>query len=131
MKPLALFLVALVLVFGALAAVITLSRDSARVFVVVDSSFPMRQVWTQLPGALADIEEQGYSGFALATEKDLIHTWGDQLRFRETRVYAPCEFSEITDYPQADQADERVLITTPASCPTDTLGDWQVILLQP
>jgi hypothetical protein len=91
----------------------------------------MRAVWSQVPGALADIEDQGYAEYALASEKELIHPWQGQLRFRETRAYAPCDLGDVESYVQAGEADKRILITTPGACPTDGLGDWQVILLQP
>jgi hypothetical protein len=130
-KPLAIFLAGLVVVFGSLAAAIVLSRETQRAFVVVDSSFPMRTVWSRVPAAIATIEDDGYTQYALATEKDLIHSWQDQPRFREGRPYAPCDFSGIADYVEAAQADVRILVTTAGSCPTDGLGDWQVVLLQP
>jgi hypothetical protein len=130
-KSLAIFLAGLLVAFGLLAAAIVLSRDSARAFVVVDSSFPMRAVWSQVPGALSDIRDQGYAAYALASEKELIHPWQSDLRFREVRVYAPCDLSEIESYEQAPEADARILITTPGACATDGLTGWDVVLLEP
>jgi hypothetical protein len=131
LKPLLIFLAGLVLVFGALALLISLSRDTERVFVVVDSSFSMGEVWRQVPGELDGIDDQSYSEFALATEKDLIHSWQERLRFRDTSTYAPCDFSEIEAYDEAGEAGERILITTSGSCPTDALAGWTVITLEP
>ena len=131
MKPLAIFLVGLIVVFGAVAVLVLLSRPTERVFVVVDNAFPMREVWRQVPGALDDIQAQGFSEFALATEKDLIHSWQQTLRFRSRTPYAPCDFSEIEAYGEVGEADERVLITTNSSCPTDALAGWTVITLEP
>lgn len=131
MRPLLIFLAGLLLVFGALALLISASRDTERVFVVVDSSFPMRAVWRQVPAELDAIDDQSYSEFALATEKGLIHSWQDRLRFRDTSAYAPCDFSAIDAYAEAAEAGERILLTTPGSCPTDGLTGWQVISLQP
>ena len=131
MKALLIFLAGLVLVFGALAMVISMSGEPKRAFVVIDSSFPMRQVWSQVPGALDDLDSQGYSAFALATEKDSIHSWQEKLQFRSSGAFAPCDFSKIDAYSEATEADERVLITTGGSCPTDALADWRVIALQP
>ncbi len=131
MKPLAIFLVGLVVAFGAIAVVITFSRDSQRVFVVIDSSFPMRAVWRQVPGALDEIDDQDFSEFALANEKDLVHSWQETLRFRSTTPYAPCDFSRIAAYGEAAAASELILITTSGSCPTDELDGWRVVLLEP
>ena len=91
----------------------------------------MRAVWRQVPGALDDIADRGSSEFALATEKGLIHGWQAQLRFRDVSQFAPCDFSEIDAYVEAREAGERVLVTTPASCPTDALSDWTVVQLRP
>ena len=131
MKPLAIFLVGLVVVFGAVAVLITLSRSTERVFVVVDNSFVMREVWRQVPGALDDIEGQGFAEFAMATEKGLIHSWQGTMRFRSRAPYAPCDFSEIETYQELADAHEIILITTSSSCPTDALDGWTVIRLEP
>ena len=133
MKALAIFLVGLAVAFGALAMLINLSasQTAGRVFVVVDSSFPMREVWTQVVGALDEIEAGSFSEFALATEKAAIHSWQDQLRFPGANAFAPCDFRTIEAYTEASDATERVLITTSASCPTGALIDWRVIMLEP
>jgi hypothetical protein len=130
-RPLVVFLLGVAVVFGAIAAAIVLTRPTERVFVVVDSSFPMREVWSQVPRALDQIEDEGYSEVALATEKSLVHSWQPSFRLRSGTPYAPCDFAEIETYPEALEADRRVLITTPASCPTDALGGWEVRTLTP
>jgi len=130
-RPLAIFLVGLVIVFGALAAVIVLSRPTERVFVIVDNSFPMRSVWNQVPRTLDELADETYAEFALATEKGLVHSWQDSFEFRGRTPYAPCDFEGIDAYAEADEADARVLITTSRSCPTDGLTNWQVIQLDP
>lgn len=131
MKALVIFLAGLVIVFAVLAVVITATRSSERAFVVVDSSFPMREVWRKVPAALADIEEEGYAEYALATEKDLIHSWQDGLRFRTTTAFAPCDLSDLETYAEAAEADVRIYVTTAASCPTDGLTDWTIVNLSP
>lgn len=131
MRPLAIFLLGVVLVFGLLAAAIVLTRPNERVFVVVDSSFPMREVWEQVPGALEAIEDEGYAEVALATEKDLIHSWQERFRLRAGTPYAPCDFADVEAYAEAGEADARVLITTSSSCPTDALDGWEVRTLEP
>ena len=131
MRLLVPFLLGLAIVFGLIAAAIVLTRPSERVFVVVDSSFPMRDVWGQVPAALDAIEGEGYAEYALATEKDLIHTWQPALRLRTTTPYAPCDFADIETYAEAAEADALVLITAAASCPTDGLAGWDVRTLAP
>lgn len=131
MRPLLIFLTGVLVVFGALALLIMLSRPTERVFVVVDGSFPMRGVWSQVPAVLDDLEDQDYAEFALATDKGLVHSWQGWLDLRAPVPYAPCDFTGIVDHPEAEQADERVLITSGRSCPTDGLVDWRVIKLDP
>ena len=131
MKALVIYLAGVVLVFGALALLISAPSEPKSVFVVVDSSFPMREVWGQVPDALDEIEAQDFATFALATEKDRIHSWQEQLAWGSTRAFAPCDFGEIEAYGEAAEADERVLITTSGSCPTDQLADWRVETLEP
>ena len=129
MRPLAIFLVGVLIAFGLVAAVIIVSRPTERVFVVVDNSFPMRSVTNQVQGALDEIESQDYAEYALATEKGLVHSWQDSLVLRAPAAYAPCDFAGIGTHTEAEEADERVLITTSGSCPTDGLTDWRVITL--
>jgi hypothetical protein len=131
LKPFAIFVAGLVIVFGAFAIVTGIVRDTGRVFVVVDSSFPMVEVWSQVPGALDNIDDQRFSEFALATEKELIHSWGDSLLLGSTMPFAPCDFSEVEAYGEIGEADDLVLVTTGSSCSTDAFATWRVIVLEP
>ena len=131
MRALAIFLLGVALVFGAIAAAIILTTPTERAFVVVDNACPMREVWNQVPGTLDDIEDEGYAEYARATEKDLVHSWQDSLELQARRPYAPCELGEIETYAEAATADASILITTAASCPVDSLTAWEVILLEP
>lgn len=131
MRPLVIFLAGVALVFGAISAAIVLTRPTERVFVVVDNSFSMRAVWNQVPGALEDVEDEGYAEFALATEKELVHSWQGAFELRARTPYAPCDFGDLGAHAEAADADVRVLITTAGSCPTDGLTDWRIIELSP
>ena len=131
MKPFAIFVAGLVIVFGTFAVVTSIVRDTGRVFVVVDSSFPMVEVWSQIPGTLDDIDNRRFSEFALATEKELVHSWRDSLQLGSTTPFAPCDFSEVDAYGEIGEADDLVLITTDSSCPTDAFATWTVIVLEP
>jgi hypothetical protein len=129
-KALLIYLVGLAVAFGAMAALISLAQqESGRAFVVVDSSFLMRDAWPEVPAVLEKLEGEGYASYALATEKDLVHSWQDELRLGTVRAFAPCDFSEVASYAEAAQADERILVTTVGSCPTDALVEWRVIAL--
>lgn len=132
MKPFAIWLASFVVVFGVFASVTDNVRESDEVFVVVDSSFWMEDVWTRVAVELDRIDDDRFAEFALATEKDAIHGYQDQLRIGSVTPFAPCDFERIDGYPQVATADRLVFITTPGSCPTDELiADWEIIELEP
>ena len=132
MKALAYWLAGFVIVFGGLALIINAVRETERMFVVVDSSFPMTPVWDQVPRELDRLDDQRFTEFALATEKRLIHTWASNLNPAGVDPFAPCGFDEIETYPEIGEADHLVLITTSGSCDTDSLTEeWSITLLEP
>lgn len=131
MKPLAFWVIGLVIALGVFALVVNLVRETSRVLVVVDSSFPMKEVWDRVSGELDEIDDQRYSEFALATEKSLVHSWSQELRLGAVTPFAPCDFGEIGAYTEIADADDLILITTSASCPTEALSDWSIIFLDP
>jgi hypothetical protein len=131
MKPLAIWLLAVGVVFGGYAIATSLLRETTSVFVVVDSSFPMTAVWSQVPGQLDELDDEDHTEFALATEKRGVHGWQSELTLTGIEPFAPCTFEGIGDYPEAADADELVLVTTPGSCDTSALTGWRIISLQP
>jgi len=130
-KPLAVWVIGLLLVFGGFALVVNIVRDTGRVFVVVDSSFQMERVWNQVPDQLDKIDDRRFSEFALATEKAMVHSWSDNLRLGAVTPFAPCGFDDVAVYTEIGEADDLILITTPGSCPTEQFTDWEIILLDP
>lgn len=132
MRPFAIWLAAFVVVFGAFAFITNSVRETEEVFVLVDSSFEMRDVWTRVPGELDRIDDDRYSEFALATEKSIVHGYQERLRIGDVVPFAPCDNDELEAYPQIDTADRLVMITTEGSCLIEELtGDWEIITLEP
>ena len=130
MKPLAIWIGVVAAVFGGYALLARNARETEQVFVVVDSSFQMQPVWSDVRLELDRIDDDDYSEFALATEKKPIHTWKPELELVGLEPFAPCTFDGIDQYPEAAEADERILITTSANnCPTTELVDWEIIEL--
>lgn len=129
MKPLAIWAAAVVTAFAALAGVTTATRDTEQVFVVVDSSFPMRDVWTRVPAELDRLDDRKYAEFAVATEKESIHGYQSDIEFVGVEAFAPCSFDDIDSFPNASTADERILITSGDSCSTSELDGWTIIEL--
>ena len=136
MKPLAIWITIVAVVFGGYALAASLLRDTTQVFVAVDSSFEMGPVWRQAQRELDRIDDSDRSEFSLATARSLqsglIHTWQPELTFVGIEPFAPCSFVGIGDYVEAAEADERILITTSATvCDTSALVDWEIIQLDP
>jgi hypothetical protein len=134
-KPFAIWLAAVVVVFGGYALVASLLQDTSRVFVFVDSSNPMEAVWRDVPRELDRIDDAERSEFALAQGQsratDLVHSWQSELSLSGVTPFAPCSFDDIDDFTEAAEADARVLVTTTNSCDTSALVGWDVILLEP
>ena len=84
-----------------------------------------------LIGVAIDYSIHVLNHHALATEKDFIHTWSDQLRLGAISPFAPCTFAGIENHAEVGEADTLILITTAASCDTTALTDSDIRLLQP
>lgn len=135
MKPLAIWLAVVVVVFGGFAFFANSSQETSQVFVYVDSSNPMDAVWREVPRELDRIDNAERSEFSLAHGQsrgsDLIHSWRTDLSLGSITPFAPCSFAEIDGYAEATDADERILVTTTGSCDTSALVDWDIIVLEP
>ena len=135
MKPLAIWLAIVAVVFGGYALVASLLRETEQVFVFVDSSFRMETLNNEIIVELDRIDDRSDAEFALARGQDrgseLVHSWQPELRWSTTPLFAPCSFADIDSFTEATDADERILITTAGSCDTSTLADWTVVELTP
>ena len=135
MKPLAIWLAIVAIVFGGYALVTTLLSETEQVFVFVDSSNRMELLNNDIVSELDRIDDRDDTEFALADGKrnsaELIHSWQPELRWTNPPLFAPCSFDDIESFPEAAEADQRILITTAGSCPTDALIDWTIVELTP
>jgi len=134
-KPFAIWLAIVVVVFGAYALIASSLRETTQVFVFVDSSNPMEPVWGDVQRELDRIDDRSSSEFALAhgqsRSAELLHSWQPELEFSGVTPFAPCSFEEIDSFTEAAEADDRILVTTVGSCPTDALEDWEIVVLEP
>ncbi len=135
MKPFAIWLAIVVVVFGAYALIASSLRETTQVFVFVDSSNPMEPVWGDVQRELDRIDDRSSSEFALAhgqsRSAELVHSWQPELEFSGVTPFAPCSFEGIGTFTEAGEADDRILVTTVGSCPTDALEDWEIVVLEP
>jgi hypothetical protein len=82
-----------VVVFGVFAFLANTVRETDEVFVLVDSSFAMQDVWTRVAVELDRIDDDRYSEFALATEKSPVQSDrgpGRRLGGRRTGTVTRC-----------------------------------------
>ena len=140
MKPLAIWLAVVVVVFGGYALITSSTRGTTQVFVFVDSSNPMSAVARKVPRELDRIDDKDHAVFALAeghrNQSELLHTFQSKLVLGTFQPFAPCSFADIDTFPEAAEADQKILITTPGStsspdCDTATLVGWDIIELSP
>ena len=133
----AIWLAIVAVVFGGYALITSVVRETNQVFVVVDSSFQMRPVWSDVQLELDRIDNEEHAEFALATTRRDRSTRGspelDARRCRGVRAVRFRGDRRLT--PEAADADERIFITTSANdetaCPTADLVDWEIIELDP
>jgi hypothetical protein len=118
-RALAVWLPVVAVLFGGYAWLTdrALGEDPEQVLVVVDSSFDMEPYWRQADAELAGIEGERYTEYALATEKELVHGFQEDLGdVAGVTPFAPCQAEEALALPEAGQADRVVLVTTAGSC---------------
>ncbi len=134
MKPFAIWLAIVVVVFGGYALVSTSLQETSRVFVVVDTSVGMAAYDDEIRRELDRIEDRDDAEFALANASNqrsnsgLVHTWQSDLRWNAEQRFGGCSFDDIDTFPEAAGADDRIVITTSA-CDTSALVDWEIIVL--
>ena len=140
MKPLAIWLAVVVVVFGGYALIASGTRDTKMVYVFVDSSNPMQPVWRKVTRELDRLDDRDHTEFALAEgqrqRSRLVHSYQSTLDLGNVTPFAPCSFADVDTFPEAADADEKILITTAVStanpaCDTTTLVGWDVIELTP
>ena len=133
MKPFAIWLAIVAIVFGAYALVSTALQETSRVFVFVDASFQMDGKDDEIRAELDDIDDRDDAEFALAfgrrSDSELVHSWQSDLSWATQPLFAPCSFDGVDAFTEATEADDRILITTSGSCDTTALTDWEIVLL--
>lgn len=130
MKPLAIWVAVVGILLAVLAIASNSLRETKQVFVLVDSSFETTAVWDDVRDELHDIESRDNTEFALATEKEFVHSWSDRLLLGSVSPYAPCSFDSVA-HAEVAEADERILITSSSSCDTSAFVDWTIVVLDP
>ncbi len=110
-----------------------LSQNPKKIALVVDSSYPMKAVWNQIPRLLDQLDDQRYASYALYSEKRKIHDWATSLSAPKKLPYAPRDFSKLAEgqwTADLDQATRRILVTNASVDETSSLDGWEVIRLR-
>ena len=131
------FVAWLAITLGVLGAFVTgyhfyLEYSPRKMLVVLDSSSPMMAAWDQIPSVLRQLEQQRYSEFALVTEKRSVHGWSEGFDLGNLRPFAPRNFSKLVNqhrYPELDEAEEVVFVTTAEEVVTEQFDQWTIIRL--
>ena len=134
MKPFAIWLAIVAVVFGGYALISSSLQETSRVFVVVDTSVGMAPLDDEIRRELDSIDDRDDAEFALAnvssrpSNSGLVHTWQSQLRWNSAPRFGPCSLDDIESFSEAADADDRLLITTD-ECDTSALVDWEIVIL--
>jgi hypothetical protein len=132
-KPFLIWLALVAVVFGVYAAISVSLQETSRVFVFVDASNPMDGKDDEIRRELDRIDDRDDAEFALAFGRrnatELVHSWQGELAWTTQPLFAPCSFDGIGSFTEATEADDRILVTTSASCDTSALVDWEIVLL--
>ncbi len=135
MKPFAIWLVIALILFGGLSGFThyRMMKNPEKILVAVDTSYPMKDAWHNLPEILKKLEKKPYSVFCLVSEKHIIRGWSDRLDIGKITPYAPRDFSKLIGkdhYPEIDKADKKILITTALPGETENFRGWEIIRIQ-
>lgn len=140
MKAFAIWLAIVAVVFGAYALITVATRDTTRVFVYLDVSNPMATKLSDARRELDRIDDRDHAEFALAVGRrrhnELVHSWQSSLALPASeRPFSLCDLSRVTEFAEAEEADEKTLITVAGSeCLDDALraelADWTIVELR-
>ena len=104
---------AAIFVGGALAdSAMRTAQAPGRVAIVLDSSFPMREVWTWIPRVLDDIERHHPgSKFAVVTRRALDAPWLKHAAMTQTQPFAPRNLERLKGSGRLEEADRVYLLS--------------------
>ena len=131
MKVFATWLIGTLVAFGILGSSyhLLLTGDPRRVVVVVDSSYPMTDMWPRVPRILKKLDDERYSVFSLMTEKSSVHDWAQRLDLGQMTPYGPRNFEKLRagKYPQIEEATRVYFVTNAPASDLKTFDDWQIV----
>lgn len=120
MKLFIIWLVLFILLFGGLSVFynILLNANPTKILIAVDTSYFMSTSWQNVTDRIKEFESKRYTKYALITDKRLIHSWNNELKYNEIeniKPYGPRELENFSNsnnkYQEIKQADRIVVFT--------------------
>jgi hypothetical protein len=131
MKIFVTWLIGTLVAFGILGGSyhLSLTGDPRKVVVVVDSSYPMTNMWPRVPQILKELGDERYTVFSLFTEKNGVHSWKARLDLGQMTPYGPRNFEKLRTgkFPEIAEATGIYFVTNAPASDLNTFNDWRVV----
>ena len=131
MKIFVTWLIGTLVAFGILGGSyhLSLTGDPRKVVVVVDSSYPMTNMWPRVPQILKELGDERYTVFSLFTEKNGVHGWAARLDLGQMTPYGPRNFEKLRagKFPEIAEATSVYFVTNAPASDLKTFNDWQIV----
>ena len=131
MKVFAIWLIGTLVAFGIMGGTyhLSLTSDPRKVVVVLDSSYPMTDVWHRVPRILKELDDERYTVFSLLTEKNSVHGWAARLDLGQMTPYGPRHFEKLRagKFPEIAEATRVYFVTNAPATELKAFDDWQVV----
>lgn len=108
-----------------------LDRNPYQVVVVLDTSFPMRNVWHKVSDTIEDLDGKRYTEYALITDKNQTCSWSKNLKLDKIRPYGPRDFSGLAKNTAAFEDSTVYLISNAGRDILSQFPNWKLIRLEP
>ena len=113
-----------------------LTKNPKKIAVAIDTSYFMNQNWGSVVNAVKNIGNQKYSTYCLFTDKQLIHSWNNELlsyKLGSIKPYGPRDLSifyDNTRYKEINEANLVYIITNDDKFEVKNTLKYKLILLK-
>jgi hypothetical protein len=132
MKTFVIWLVGTLVAFGVLGGSyhLMLTGDPRKVVVIVDSSYPMTDVWPRVPKILRGLDDERYAVFSLLSEKSDVHGWQARLELGQLTPYGPRNFEKLGSgrtLPENTEAARVYFVTNAPAADLEPFDGWEIV----
>ncbi|OHD13663.1 MAG: hypothetical protein A2086_01085 [Spirochaetes bacterium GWD1_27_9] len=113
-----------------------LAKNPKKIAVAIDTSYFMNQNWGSVVNTVKNIANQKYSTYCLLTDKQLIHSWNNELlsyKLGSIKPYGPRDlaiFYDNTRYKEINEATVIYIITNDDKFEVKNTLKYKLILLR-